>query len=87
MIDKVKQLKKEIESAEISDPESLEEFRLAYLSRKGAVQSMFGLMGSVPKEDRAEMGRWMNQVKNLAEENYRSGKEALEKTENVNISP
>ncbi|MEX2601299.1 MAG: phenylalanine--tRNA ligase subunit alpha, partial [Balneolaceae bacterium] len=32
-------------------------------------------------------GRRMNQVKNQAEEKYRSGKEALEKTENVNISP
>lgn len=77
MIEEIKNLKNEIENAEITDEESLESFRLKYLSRKGKVQSMFGQMGNVPKEDRATVGKAMNEVKQLAETRFQNEKDTL----------
>ncbi len=81
MIDQIKDLKKEIESTEITDEDSLETFRLTYLSRKGKVQSMFGQMGKVPKENRAVVGKAMNEVKQLAESRFQDAKDTLNRRE------
>ena len=70
MIDKITRLKKEIEDYDITDPQSLEAFRLEFLSRNGKVQDMFKLMGSVPKEQKAEVGKLMNDVKVLAQNKF-----------------
>jgi phenylalanyl-tRNA synthetase alpha chain len=81
MIEDINNLKNEINSAEITDDDSLESFRLTYLSRKGKVQSMFGQMGKVPKENRAAVGKAMNEVKLLAETRFEEAKEALTRQE------
>lgn len=78
MLSDIKKLKGEITSFTISDEETLEAFRLEFLSRKGKIQSMFSKMGDVPKEDRAEVGKAMNEVKDLAEEKFESAKKQLE---------
>lgn len=70
MIDKIELLKKEIESFKITSKEELEAFRLDFLSRNGKVQSMFGLMGTVPKEQKSEVGKRMNEVKKLAQTTF-----------------
>jgi len=70
MIDKIELIKTEIENFKITSKEELESFRLEFLSRNGKVQSMFGLMGSVPKDQKSEVGKQMNEVKNLAQTTY-----------------
>lgn len=77
MIDKIKELKEEIEQYDILSDEHLEAFRLEFLSRKGKVQKMFGQMGQVPKEEKAAVGKAMNEVKNLAQTRFESAKENL----------
>lgn len=67
MIDKIELIKNEINSFNITSKEDLEAFRLEFLSRNGKVQSMFGLMGTVPKEQKSDVGKRMNEVKNLAQ--------------------
>lgn len=42
---------------------------------------MFGRMSEVPEEDRAEVGKAMNRVKNLAQRTFEEAREALEKQE------
>lgn len=81
MIDKISELKKEIQNEKIETEEQLEAFRLKYLSRNGKVQAMFGLMGKVPKEEKAAVGKAMNEVKYLAQFTFDSAKEALQSTE------
>jgi phenylalanyl-tRNA synthetase alpha chain len=81
MIDKIEQLKKEISSFTIQNEDDLEEFRLQFLSRNGKVQEMFKMMGSVPKEDKATVGKAMNEVKNLAQSTFDEAKSELEKQE------
>lgn len=77
MIDDIKKLKAEIENTKITDNESLESFRLKFLSRKGKVQTMFGQMGTVPKDDRSAIGKDMNEVKQLAENKFQRSKELI----------
>ncbi|MDX1671506.1 MAG: phenylalanine--tRNA ligase subunit alpha [Balneolaceae bacterium] len=81
MLDHIKKIKNQIEQFSIDDENDLETFRLEFLSRKGQVQSMFSRMGEVPKEDRAEVGKAMNEVKNLAQEKFDTAKEQLTKKE------
>lgn len=77
MIEKIDTLKNEIENFQIGSEEELEKFRLKFLSRNGKVQSMFGLMGKVPKEDKAVVGKAMNEVKILAQKKFDQTRENL----------
>ncbi|MEO1022553.1 MAG: phenylalanine--tRNA ligase subunit alpha [Bacteroidota bacterium] len=78
MLNDIEELLAQIDAYSISTPEELEEFRLTYLSRKGVVQSLFGKMGSVAKEERAAVGKAMNQVKQRAQSKFEEAKQALE---------
>ena len=81
MIDKIDDLKNRIINTTIDNEESLEQFRLTFLSRNGEVQKMFGLMRDVPKEKKAVVGKAMNEVKKLADEKFNQAKEDLKKEE------
>ena len=70
MIDTIEKINKEIQNFKISNEEELEAFRLEFLSRNGKVQNMFGMMGKVPKEKKAEVGKLMNSVKVLAQQKF-----------------
>lgn len=78
MIEKIAQIKEEIEKRTISDADELEAFRLEFLSRNGKVQKMFGEMGSVPPKERATVGKAMNEVKQLAAKRFEEEKQKLE---------
>jgi phenylalanyl-tRNA synthetase alpha chain len=79
MHSEIESLKKEIEQFSITCEEELEAFRLEFLSRKGKVQTMFGRMNEVRPEDRAAVGKGMNEAKNLARDKFESAKEALDR--------
>lgn len=81
MLSEIESIKKEIDSFSITNEEELEAFRLEFLSRKGKIQTMFGKMRTVPKEDRAEVGKGMNQAKNMAESKFEEAKARLSKQE------
>lgn len=81
MLDKIKDIKEEIQSFNIENENDLEAFRLEFLSRNGRVQSMFGMMKDVPNEQKAEVGKLMNEVKNLAQTTFEKAKVALAKSE------
>ncbi|MBO6524160.1 MAG: phenylalanine--tRNA ligase subunit alpha [Balneolaceae bacterium] len=80
MLDDISDLKKEIATYTVTNQEQLEAFRLEFLSRNGRVQSMFKNLGSVPKEDRAAVGKGMNEVKQLANKRFEEAKTELEKS-------
>lgn len=80
MIDKINELKKEIKNSTVDTEEQLESFRLEFLSRNGKIQNMFGLMGSVPKQEKAAVGKAMNEVKNLAQNTFDAASEKLKST-------
>lgn len=81
MLEKIQELKNEIEagSALIKDAETLEEFRLKYLSRKARLNDLFEEMKTVDKSLKGAVGRALNEAKILAQGIYDSGKDTLEK--------
>lgn len=79
MIENIEDLKHQVQNFTIENEDDLESFRLKFLSRNGEIQSMFSLMGSVPKEDKAAVGKAMNGVKVLANSIFNQYKEDLHK--------
>jgi phenylalanyl-tRNA synthetase alpha chain len=47
----------------VSDPESLEQFRIKYLARKGQITQMLSRIGQCPSEQRPQAGQLANKIK------------------------
>ncbi len=67
---------KAIEGAK--DSAALEEIRVAYLSKKGKVQSLFAAIRDVPPEERASYGAKANEVRSAIEAAYQNKKKELD---------
>ncbi|MEX2462732.1 MAG: phenylalanine--tRNA ligase subunit alpha [Balneolaceae bacterium] len=78
MIEQIEAIKKEILTTQIDSEEDLENYRLEFLSRNGKIQSMFGLMGKVPKEQKSVVGKAMNEVKILAQSTFDQAKDSIQ---------
>lgn len=63
--------------ASLSTPESLEEFRIKYLGRKGLFTTIMRQLGSAPKEDRPRLGQLANTIKAQLEEVFEEKKAGL----------
>ena len=70
---------RDIESA--ADTAALEEVRVAVLGKKGTLTGYLRGMGQLPKEERAEVGKTANIVRNAVESALANRKEALAKAE------
>ena len=70
----------EVEGATPSTIAQLEEFRLKYLSKKGAVAELFSEMKQASPEQKKDMGKFLNELKSKAEEKYIAIKTLLEDT-------
>lgn len=67
MVDKIQQIAQDIENWVITDKESLEKFRLTYLSKKGILNDLFEDFKQVPPTEKKAVGQALNQVKQAAE--------------------
>ncbi len=70
-------LKKEISSFDLDSHDALESFRLKYLSRKGQITELLAGIGQAAPEDRARLGKELNELKNLAKSRYEEAKADL----------
>ena len=70
---------RDIEAA--ADTAALEEVRVAVLGKKGTLTGYLRGMGQLPKEERAEVGKTANIVRNAVESALANRKEALAKAE------
>jgi phenylalanyl-tRNA synthetase alpha chain len=61
----------------IDNPAALEEFRIAYLGRKGRVTSMLSHVGQLPPEQRRDGGQLANKIKTEVSAVYEALKEKL----------
>ncbi len=78
MTDQASKVKEDVLNFTIENAEQLEAFRLRFLSRKGEVPALFGLMGKIPADQRKAYGQQVNEVKNLAQDKFDSKKAELE---------
>lgn len=82
MIEKIKKLENDIESHIVENQESLEDFRLKYLSKKGLIPSLFNDFRNIPAEEKKNVGHLINQLKVLATVRYNNLKNSLISVEN-----
>ncbi len=77
MLEHVTSLRQEIESFQLANAESLEAFRLKYLSRKGIIPALFDDLKQLPPERKKALGKPLNELKQLAEGKFREWTEQL----------
>lgn len=86
MLEKINQLKSEIEALSAATVQEIEALRIKYLSKKGVVSELMNDFRNVPAEQKREIGQSLNQLKTLAQEKINSLREAMESTDSVDDS-
>ena len=74
---RIEELRKEVENYKITDADTLEQFRITYLSKKGLIPSLFEGFRDVAPEAKKEMGVLLNDLKQLAADKFNGFKETL----------
>lgn len=77
MLDKIKALREEIESATAANVDEVEQLRIKYLSKKGAVSALMADFRSVPADRKREVGQKINELKTFATEKINGLKESF----------
>jgi phenylalanyl-tRNA synthetase alpha chain len=83
---KVKSIEEEVKSAQLSNPEALENFRLKYISKKGLIPGLFEDLKKASVEEKKQFGKLLNDLKNLAEEKFKSSQEELQNAVSTSAS-
>ncbi|WP_375444967.1 phenylalanine--tRNA ligase subunit alpha [uncultured Fibrella sp.] len=78
MTETIAQLYAEIEQATVSNKEELEQYRLRYLSKKGAVTELFEGLKTAAADERRALGQQLNGLKNLAQERFTAFQEQVD---------
>ncbi len=79
MLEEIQKLKDEATSAlaNLKSSEDAENFRLQYLSRKGAIAQLFEKLKDVPKENKPAVGKSLNELRSFVESEFESSKNNL----------
>ncbi|MEY2963470.1 MAG: hypothetical protein RL754_731 [Bacteroidota bacterium] len=78
MLEKVDLLKEQIQLTALTNKEEAENFRLQFLSKKGAIQDLFKLFREVPGDQKKAFGAALNELKDMAEAKHASALESFE---------
>ncbi|RYU78345.1 phenylalanine--tRNA ligase subunit alpha [Hymenobacter persicinus] len=78
MQDQINRLRAEIAAYDLTAPEQLEQFRLAFTGRKGQLADLFDLLKTVAPDQRRAVGQELNQLKQAAQERFDQRKQELE---------
>lgn len=86
MLDKIEVLKEQAKSFSIDTKDRMEEFRLKYLSRKGELNELFEQFKTVAGEEKREIGKQLNILRQAIESRFNDAKEHFSNSENSNQS-
>jgi len=78
MLNKIKELQKEIDTLSLETSEALDSFRIKYLSKKGLISQLFEEFKSVPVEQKKEIGQKINLLKQHASNLLETKKSSLQ---------
>lgn len=78
MLDKIKALQQEIENATASSQDDVELLRIKYISKKGSINQLFSDFKNVPGDQKKEVGKAINDLKNFALEKINSLRDSFE---------
>ena len=68
MLDKIQSLLTEVEGLEANSAEEIEQLRIKYLSKKGAITALMADFRNVPADQKKEIGIKINELKNKAQD-------------------
>lgn len=85
MLEQIIELKAKIENdfKIVKDVKTLEDFRLKYLVKKGELTALFENLKSVPNEQKKDVGRELNLLKQFVESEFKNLKEGFELAEDT----
>ena len=86
MLDRVENLKSQVEATALTTKEEAETFRLQYLSKKGAITELFKAFRDVPSEEKKAFGAALNTLKTLAEDKHKEALESLDNSQAVGVN-
>jgi phenylalanyl-tRNA synthetase alpha chain len=75
LLDKIEDLKKEIETSALNSAEEVESYRIRFLGSKGLVKTLMSEMKNVSKDLKKDFGARLNEFKQFAEAKYEEYKD------------
>jgi phenylalanyl-tRNA synthetase alpha chain len=84
MIETIKNIEIEVKNFEIINEQSLENFRLQFLSKKGKISELFEVFKTVSGEQKKEVGKTLNELRVLADEKFNNFKLNFQSSQNKN---
>ena len=81
LLEKIESLLKEVNELHATNAEELEQLRLKYLSKKGAISLLMNDFRSVPADQKKEVGMKINELKQAATEKINALREQFEEAE------
>lgn len=78
MKEEIRKYLEEIGRFDTESKDELEQFRIRFLSKKGIIPSLFAAFKDVAPEERREMGQYLNELKDQAQERVNLIRERLE---------
>jgi phenylalanyl-tRNA synthetase alpha chain len=75
---KVKSIEEEVKSTALGNKEELENFRLKFISKKGLIPALFDELKKASAEEKKQFGKMLNDLKNFAENKFKTAQEELE---------
>jgi phenylalanyl-tRNA synthetase alpha chain len=84
MIDKIKALLRQVETLDAHSAEELEALRIKYLSRKGEIPSLINDFRDVAAEQKREVGKFLNELKEKTQDRINELKERFEQGQTGN---
>src|SRR6056297_3405793 len=81
MLEKIKDLQQEIDEAKASTLEEVDELRIKYISKKGEINKLFADFKNVPNEQKKEVGKAINDLKNFALEKINALRDSFQKAD------
>jgi phenylalanyl-tRNA synthetase alpha chain len=85
MLDKIKEIQQQIADFTIDNKEKLEQFRIAYVGRKGAMADLFDGLKNVIQEERRAVGAELNALKDLAQTKFNEFQTIIESSSDKSL--
>ena len=76
MKERIEQMLAEVAGVELASPEAVENFRVAYLGRKGKVKDLMAAFKEVPGDQKREIGPMLNTLKQAIEQRVLEAQQA-----------
>jgi phenylalanyl-tRNA synthetase alpha chain len=79
MLEEIKKIEEEVKEflTNLRTKEDLEKFRNTFLVKKGKIQQLFDRMRSLPNEEKPIVGKYLNQLRNYAESQFKELYESI----------